>query len=305
MTYIGETLRSERTRRNLALEQISKDLKISCRMLSAIEEERFDRLPGGVFTRSFVRQYARYLGIDEEEIGSRLEQVLAPLPLGQPPGQSISPAPEPPIQLPRVEGWETLGGGRPAVWRSPLVSLGLVVVAMLACAGVYAWWQRRPHTASAQQSDPPAATLTSTSRPPAQPVAAPAQPSQSAEQPPDPPAQPSESAVAKHAEAAAATDAAAAAPVRVEMTAAEPVWVEIKSDGRTTFSGILNTNQSRTVDANTNVTLVLGNAGGVSISLNGKPIGSVGAKGQVRNVQLTSGGFEIVPPKRAVSLDDM
>jgi hypothetical protein len=95
------------------------------------------------------------------------------------------------------------------------------------------------------------------------------------------------------------------AAVRVELTAAEPVWVSVKSDGRYLFSGLLEPNQSRVVDANATVLLVLGNAGGVSIQLNGKPIGTVGPKGQVRNVQLTSGGFEIVPPKPAASLAPM
>jgi len=211
-------------------------------------------------------------------------------------------APVPAIQLPRVEDWQTLGGGRRTVWRSPLVSLGLVVVAMLGCAGVYAWWQRRPHTVSAQQSMEPQEAIASTSPPSPQPAAAAARPSESAAQTLEQTAQRSESTVAAPT---AAPPAVGAAPVRVEMTAAEPVWMEIKSDGKTMFSGILGANQSRTVDANSKVMLVLGNAGGVSISLNGKPIGSVGAKGQVRNVQLTSGGFEIVPPKPAVSLDDM
>jgi hypothetical protein len=51
MIAIGETLRRERLRRNLDLKQISDELKLSMRFLEAIESERFDRLPGGVFTR--------------------------------------------------------------------------------------------------------------------------------------------------------------------------------------------------------------------------------------------------------------
>ena len=50
----------------------------------------------------------------------------------------------------------------------------------------------------------------------------------------------------------------------------------------------------------------LGNAGGVTITLNGKPVGPVGPKGQVRTVQFTSGGFEIVAvPKPAAPLDPL
>jgi len=49
------------------------------------------------------------------------------------------------------------------------------------------------------------------------------------------------------------------------------------------------------------VMLRLGNAGAVTITLNGKPIGEIGPKGQVRTVQLTSGGFQIVAPKPSAS----
>ena len=66
MTSIGETLRRERVKRNLDLDRISNELKISSRLLEAIEAERFDKLPGGVFVKSFVRQYARLLELDEE-----------------------------------------------------------------------------------------------------------------------------------------------------------------------------------------------------------------------------------------------
>jgi len=293
MTSIGETLRRERTKLNLDLEQVSQELKISCRMLSAIEEERFERLPGGVFSRSFVRQYARHLGLDDQEIAARLEEVLEPMdPVPMLPAPDpAKPQPVGPIQLPRMENWTTVADSNRVVWRSPLISLGLVVVAMLGCAGVYAWWQRTPHVAIAHEPASPPPPMHQAAPPPVQTASETVPASE-----PAPVAEPA---------SGSPLPAASTAPVRVEMTADEPVWIEIKSDGRVTFSGLMQANESRTVDANSTVLLVLGNAGGVNISLNGKPIGSVGAKGQVRNLQLTSGGFEILPPKPAASLDDM
>ncbi len=56
-------------------------------------------------------------------------------------------------------------------------------------------------------------------------------------------------------------------------------------------------NTKRTVDASKDIVLRLGNAGGVTIMLNGQPIPPVGPKGQPRTVQFTSGGFHIVPAK--------
>jgi cytoskeletal protein RodZ len=63
----GEKLRRQREHRGLTLDAISTTTKISTRMLSAIEDERFDQLPGGVFNKGFVRAYARQVGLNEEE----------------------------------------------------------------------------------------------------------------------------------------------------------------------------------------------------------------------------------------------
>jgi hypothetical protein len=94
-------------------------------------------------------------------------------------------------------------------------------------------------------------------------------------------------------------------PVQVAMTADEVVWVMVKTDGKISFSGTLEAQQTRTFDAAENVMVRLGNAGGVNIKLNGQPIGAVGPKGQVRTVQFTSGGFQIVAvPKPSLPLDD-
>src|SRR5271169_5596616 len=83
MASIGETLRRERQKRNLQLDQVSRELKISTRFLEAIEKEQFDRLPGGVFAKSFVRQYARMPDIDEEEAAAEVQRTLAPPSLPQ------------------------------------------------------------------------------------------------------------------------------------------------------------------------------------------------------------------------------
>jgi cytoskeletal protein RodZ len=63
----GDKFRKERERRDIKLEDVSNSTKIGSRMLRAIEEERFDQLPGGVFNKGFIRAYAKYLGLDEEE----------------------------------------------------------------------------------------------------------------------------------------------------------------------------------------------------------------------------------------------
>ncbi|MBI3666845.1 MAG: helix-turn-helix domain-containing protein, partial [Acidobacteria bacterium] len=59
MGDFGENLRQERLARGVSLEDISAYTKISVRLLQAVEDEDFDRLPGGIFNINFVRQYAR------------------------------------------------------------------------------------------------------------------------------------------------------------------------------------------------------------------------------------------------------
>jgi cytoskeleton protein RodZ len=67
MGNFGETLRQEREFRGITLDAITRVTKISNRHLVALEEEHFDVLPGGVFNKSMVREYARVVGLDQQE----------------------------------------------------------------------------------------------------------------------------------------------------------------------------------------------------------------------------------------------
>jgi cytoskeletal protein RodZ len=66
-TGIGEKLRLEREARGIALRDISDQTRISMRYLESIEADDYRRLPGGIFNRSFIRAYAKFVGFDEKE----------------------------------------------------------------------------------------------------------------------------------------------------------------------------------------------------------------------------------------------
>jgi cytoskeleton protein RodZ len=66
MGEFGKELRSERVTRGIEIEEISDSTKISSRYLTALEEDQFEQLPGGVFNKGIVRSYARVVGLDEE-----------------------------------------------------------------------------------------------------------------------------------------------------------------------------------------------------------------------------------------------
>ena len=67
MASFGEGLRKERESRGIALDTVVSATKISLRHLNAVESDKFEQLPGGLFNKNIVRNYARTLGLDEEE----------------------------------------------------------------------------------------------------------------------------------------------------------------------------------------------------------------------------------------------
>jgi cytoskeleton protein RodZ len=70
MASFGETLRRERELRGIELRDVAQATKISVRFLQALESDRIEVLPGGIFRRSFVREYARYIGLDADRMVS-------------------------------------------------------------------------------------------------------------------------------------------------------------------------------------------------------------------------------------------
>ena len=301
MTSIGETLRRERKRRNLELPKIAGELKISARFLDAMEQDDFAKLPGGVFTKSFVRQYATFLGLDGDELAAELERSAEPPP--DVARLSDKPKPDVPgIDLEMGESnWQSVRERR-APLPSWLKAGVLLVVLMVICSGVYYWWWQKPrHQVLAHETPPPAKTI------PAAPAAPP--PSRT----PSPVSPPSEAPIANpaSAEPAPAPPPAAAsaipvvatnpnATVHVGIVADEAVWVRADVNGKLEFAGVLQAHETRNIDGEGEVTLRLGNAGGATLTWNGKPVGAVGPKGQIRTVQFTSGGFQILSPPKVL-----
>src|SRR5690349_12626173 len=64
----GQELRREREVREVSLAEISAATKISVRILSALENDQFEILPAPVFTKGFIREFSRYLGLDPEKM---------------------------------------------------------------------------------------------------------------------------------------------------------------------------------------------------------------------------------------------
>ena len=82
-------------------------------------------------------------------------------------------------------------------------------------------------------------------------------------------------------------------PVRVALSATEKVWISVRCDGAEAFTGTLEGAEVKRFEASSQLTLLVGNAGGLSIQLNERPVGPLGAHGEI---ELSScGGIRRVP----------
>ena len=114
---VGALLREARMAQNLGVGDVARQLKLSLGQVEALEAGDFQRLPGPVFVRGFVRNYARLLRLDAEPL---LEAVAASLPREEP----LSPAP-PSQDIP-------FPTAAPRPWRAYAAGLVAVVVALAA-----------------------------------------------------------------------------------------------------------------------------------------------------------------------------
>lgn len=314
MSSVGETLRRERLRRELSLEQISRETKISARLLEAIEKDQFDLLPGGVFAKSFVRQYARFLRLDEDELAAEVEKVVNPV-VDLP--SFASAAPQPVFKVPRMVEWEGAGSSNSSV----LPALALVVAVMLVCSAVYAWWQRSRRPAPSTQPVTAAQKVRASAPKPAEPptvtpavahspetatrtdVSTPTPPSENAAASQEAPAASALEASTGQQKAAQAPPASLnpAAALQISLAADQEAWVQVWADGKCVVVGVLPPNTVRTVAADQTVRIRTGNAGDLQLTVNGKPAGPLGPKGQIREIQVTRDGVHSLapPPKPA------
>ncbi len=283
MASFGENLRREREMRGVTLDEISAATKISVRFLKAIEAEDLPILPGGIFTRSFIRAYARYLGLDEDRILAEYLLVAQPRAELTPSRITVSK------QLPQ---------------RGSLRAVFLVlVIASAIMGGSYLLYRHSRRAAEMQgnaiRSDRVAAASSATATQPREkgapapepsvvqrvatksPSTGPAPPTQSpAAEPPSQASQPKPApTVTKGAEAGS--------DLVLQVAATERAWVAVDADGKTSFQRILNPNEVKTVKANESFDVITGNAQGIILTLNGETLKPLGGHNMYKKIHLT------------------
>jgi hypothetical protein len=121
MLEIGSSLAEARQRRGLGLGEVERVTRIRIQQLRALEQERFDLLPPDPYRRSFLREYAEFLGLDGDRYVEEYDRRF----------RVPEPVPEPPVALGRTARLRTLGGGRRL--------LGVAISILVVVIGVAAW----------------------------------------------------------------------------------------------------------------------------------------------------------------------
>jgi cytoskeleton protein RodZ len=276
LTGIGAELRRAREAQGLAVADVAQQLKFAPRQIESLENERFDRLPGPTIARGMVRNYARLLGIDAEPLVERMSPKAEP---ASDPAQLASRFKQP---VPFSD----------SARRSTLVYAAFSV-AVLALAGVvaYEWWQERAAPQVLVPAQPqPAEPERMAALPPQAEAPKPAEKVQPpieekakpvAEKPKPPAEKPKPVAAAKpEAPKPAAVPEVPPPPQvatgnlhRIEFTCQEESWIEVKDGtGRSLVSSLNPAGCQRLVRGRGPFEIVIGNARGVTLSVDGKPV---------------------------------
>lgn len=262
----GAWLRTQREARGVTLQAVVEASKISLRYLEALEGDRFDILPAPVFVRGFLREYARIVGLDGDEV---VNFYL----LAQPSGGER--AAESRLAPPR--------GERAPSRRGSLLGYGALLVALLAVfvgvAMAISWWAgRRVERAIAPTAaGPTAAEIVAPSSQAATPPVAPRSSPEVA-----PPTALEPATMLSPSAPPPPPDGAAAPPalLRVVLEFQQDCWVEVVVDGRRRESELKAGGETLALEAKEYVSLTLGNAPAVRVEVNGRsfPLTSEGSR---------------------------
>ncbi len=280
MASLSEKLRRERELRGISLKQISDDTKIGVRFLEALEEDRIELIPGEFYRRSYLRAYARYLGLDEDRAVNTYAFVH---------------------QAKDRNDESHEGQNRP--WMVPWLPWVLAACVLALIAVFFALSSSDPAESApsaAPRSTNRGAPVTNDAN-----VATASAGSLSSDGNADAPASSSSSASRSSSRSTPSnpsnnvpmlTPSREGAPsvgaLRLVVVVGESCWLEIEADGEVVTTGLKEEGFRQELTADTELRLWLGNAGGVLLWVNDQPLKSLGRAGQVRkDLSITPDNF--------------
>ena len=282
---IGDILRQERERQHLTIKDIEQGTSIRGLYLEAIEQGDYETLPGDVYTKGFIRNYANFLKIDADDCVRRY--VLENHP-DQVPAEPVKAEASRQEQDTVQEDGES-SSLQDAPKRKSGSSRGFgVVFALVAVAALLggAWFLLSDNTMARHFSThkPPVQQERKTETPKAERVPAAKQDAPAAT--PAAPAEPAKPAAAPAAQAKsdsvpAASTEKKADGVQVTATFTDRCWTRVVADGQTIYEGTAERGKTMSWKGTERVTVTAGNAGAMELTHNGKSLGRAGEDGQV------------------------
>jgi cytoskeletal protein RodZ len=292
---VGGSLRDARERAGISLRTISANTKISVLALEALERNDVSRLPGGLFTRSFLRAYAREVGLDPDET---LKRFLAQYPEAGEDAELRESGSEGLDRPPHSAGGRAL---RVVAWMLPILA-GVAYFTLL--RSDVSFTGLVPRGAAETRPSLPEPPLTRPSSVP--PVQEPSAPVRDAEPTPavaevsapasaDPaPAGSIGETPSATAEPSVGEPPAPVAPADVLSIGLAPTsdcWVSLRANGTPVFSGLMTAGDRREFQLRGEVTLTAGDAAALAFTINGEPGRALGAPGKVATVRFSTSTF--------------
>jgi cytoskeleton protein RodZ len=288
MGSFGEKLRREREMRKISLDEIATATKIGTRSLKALEDENFAILPGGIFHKGFVRSYARFLGLNEDDAVADYQAAV----IEQPVSVKTIAAQSAMAKASRLAAQQASESCNTA---GIVRAVGLFLLAVAAAFGGYESVRhgylkalKRPslhHQLKQQAQNPVTPALSPAEKPPQTTVAVPA-PQVAALPVATPP-------VASSSIQSAPVGAPATVPTEftVSIKTSEESWLSVTADGRRAFQRLFAANEEQSVTAKSKIQIKIGNPNGTEISLNGKLLAISGSLAHPRTVTVDASGL--------------
>jgi len=265
----GRKLREARERRGISLRQIAAATKISMGVLEALERNDISRLPGGIFSRAFVRSYATEVGLDPE---ATIQEFIAQFP------HDTVTAGHTPSE--RIEDHEAVESDRRmASTFLRLIAISVPIAAVVLYFGNAGRRMMQTSETSAASNTPepakPSPRLFQDARPaPSSIPAAETLPPAAAAPPPPSTVAPPVASVSTPPPVAPIED-----KLTVGLSVKSPCWVSATVDGQRKIDRLLQPGERQSIDVRREIVLTAGDAGAIVLTLNGadaKPLGKAG-----------------------------
>jgi cytoskeleton protein RodZ len=279
---IGRLLEQKRKERGLTLEEVEQATKIRKRYLTGLERDNYAILPGAVYARGFLKTYANYLGLDGEALSRQLKKNSKTRREG---GIDYNPRPQSDFEEPLITPSGLRGAQKRKVSTSAIVTSLLAVLALATVIGALYFVGRGVQVS--KEGNPPSGE--SPPRQEQQNVAG-------REKAPEA-GSANEGAVGSKGTAdddetrAVAEQSAPPDTLRVLVSVRErPSWILIRTDGTAAYEQVAQPGFSKTFEADERLFIKSGDAGAVSVEINGQDAGVLGGPGEIvaRNYTLKS-----------------